>query len=82
MSPAGRPSGSDGKIRCNVYMAFLECSELRIAADGEIASCIDGENDEIDEIIAVLGIHAVRVNESKTHLEMSTTGSIVLKNVR
>ncbi|KHN82347.1 hypothetical protein Tcan_03967 [Toxocara canis] len=37
-------------------MALLGCGELRIATDGKTASCIDGENDEIDEITAVQGI--------------------------
>ncbi|KHN88519.1 hypothetical protein Tcan_16487, partial [Toxocara canis] len=38
----------DGKIGCDTYMALLGCGELRIATDGKFASCIDGENDEID----------------------------------
>ncbi|KHN72600.1 hypothetical protein Tcan_17569 [Toxocara canis] len=45
-----------GKNRCDVYMALLGCGKLRIAIGGKIASCIDGENDKIDEITAVQGI--------------------------
>ncbi|KHN88309.1 hypothetical protein Tcan_11023 [Toxocara canis] len=37
-------------------MALLGCGELRIATDGKITSCIDGEDDEIDEITVVQGI--------------------------
>ncbi|KHN89116.1 hypothetical protein Tcan_03197 [Toxocara canis] len=40
-------------------MALLECDELGIATDGKIASCIDGEEDEVDEITAVEGIQVV-----------------------
>ncbi|KHN84148.1 hypothetical protein Tcan_17937 [Toxocara canis] len=34
-------------------MALLGCGEFRITIDGKIDSCIDGENDEVDEITAV-----------------------------
>ncbi|VDM36863.1 unnamed protein product [Toxocara canis] len=46
----------DGEIRCDVCMALLGCGELGIVTDGNSASCIDGENVEIDEITAVQGI--------------------------
>ncbi|KHN79701.1 hypothetical protein Tcan_09601 [Toxocara canis] len=43
-------------IRSDVYTALFGCCELRIAKDGKTASCIDGEDDGIDEITAVQGI--------------------------
>ncbi|VDM43556.1 unnamed protein product [Toxocara canis] len=46
----------DGKIRRDVYMAFIGCGDLRSRQMENFASCIDGENDEIDEFTPVQGI--------------------------
>ncbi|KHN74146.1 putative ATP-dependent RNA helicase DDX58 [Toxocara canis] len=40
-------------------MALLGCGELRIATGERITSCIDGENDEIDEITALQSTQGV-----------------------